>query len=91
MVRKHRLEGNKNVTLKDTFCHFFFIEMHIKLCLKMTRNAQHTITRCTLFVPTCSVWQENFFREMSVVPPITYTFSYFLFLLIDLFIHLFLI
>jgi hypothetical protein len=28
---------------------------------------------CYLFVPTCSVWYENFFRETGVVRRITYT------------------
>jgi len=39
----------------------------------------YTVTLCTLFVLTCSVWWENFFQEMDVVHRITYSFSYFLF------------
>jgi hypothetical protein len=45
----------------------------------------YTINLCTLLLPTCSVWWK-FFRETGGVHRITYSFSYFLFLLIYSFI-----
>jgi hypothetical protein len=45
----------------------------------LSNNKLYTITCFNFRVPTCSVWEENFFRETGVVHRITSGFSYFRF------------
>jgi hypothetical protein len=47
----------------------------------LSNNKLYTITRFNFHVPTCSVWEENLFRETGVVHRITSGFSYFRFYL----------